>query len=117
MKGTPDILMAFVDDDPIASPVVVIAPQPSADSPPTVYAENLGGCCDKEVDRDPWRWHAAPRPLVGAGFAAIPTTTPPASILSTSVKCHCDRYLVQPELRGMTGGLCWPCWIGGQADG
>lgn len=48
------------------------------------------------------------RRLVGNGFPPQVTEQPPASILDTSVYCHCGNKML-PELRSITGEVCWPC--------
>ncbi len=48
------------------------------------------------------------RRLVGNGFPPHPTEQPPASIIDTSVYCSCGNKLL-PELRSITGEVCWAC--------
>jgi len=36
---------------------------------------------------------------------------PPAEILDTSVYCDCGKNKVLPELRSITGGVCWECHL------
>jgi len=50
--------------------------------------------------------------LIGNGFPPIPTTIPPDSIcvMPLPVCPRCSSRPVLPELRSMTGGLCYSCW-------
>jgi TubC N-terminal docking domain len=59
----------------------------------------------RETDRQTCR-------LIGYGFPPCPTTIPPDSIRATplAVCPRCSSRPVLPELRAMTGGLCWTCW-------
>jgi hypothetical protein len=69
--------------------------------------------CDRPIV--PWvPTQRAPRTrrLSGNGFAPIPPTKPPDSILATPpvVCASCGMRPVLRELREMTGGRCWDCF-------
>lgn len=53
------------------------------------------------------------RRLIGNGFPSIPTTIPPDSIVAKprAVCKVCDQGTVLPELRELTGGSCYRCWM------
>ena len=53
------------------------------------------------------------RRLIGNDVPPIKPTVPGPRILATpKVICPCcGKVPVLPELRGMTGGRCYPCWI------
>ncbi|HJN08476.1 MAG TPA: hypothetical protein QF564_07270 [Pirellulaceae bacterium] len=53
-------------------------------------------------------WTCPSNGLVGNGFPPHPTEQPPASIIDTSVYCSCGNKLL-PELRSITGEVCWAC--------
>ena len=57
-------------------------------------------------------WLHEPRGLIGCGFPGRKTKTPPPEILDTRTQCRCGRFYVLPELRSITGGVCWPCHEG-----
>jgi len=73
---------------------------------------------DVRVDRG--HWPAAPAPvsvprrrIVGCGFPPWLSPPPDPRIIAAPVpicpRCWSDRVL--PELRTMTGGICWDCWV------
>jgi hypothetical protein len=55
----------------------------------------------------------ATRCLIGNGFPPIPPTIPAASILATpAIPCPaCGLRPVLPELRRLTDGRCYECWV------
>jgi|GEM_PF-6686314 len=64
---------------------------------------------------EPVQWgQGQSRRLAGNGFAAISPTPVPASILAVqfSLCISCQKGVVLPELRALTGGKCYGCWEG-----
>jgi hypothetical protein len=53
------------------------------------------------------------RRLIGNGYPPIPPTIPDSRIVATpKVICPCCQSgVVLPELRRMTGGRCYECWL------
>jgi hypothetical protein len=52
------------------------------------------------------------RHLINCGFPPQRTEPPPAAVLATArlICPRCRHGTVLVELRGITGGTCWPCW-------
>lgn len=66
---------------------------------------------------DPVRWgSASSRRLIGVAYPARqPEQVPTAILASPLARCpSCGTGVVLPELRSITGGKCYGCWLEGK---
>jgi hypothetical protein len=78
-------------------------------STPPQPADRLEVASSEVVNKQPVR-----RRLIGNGYPPVAPTVPAAEILvEPAIICSCCRNgIVVPELRKLTHGRCYVCWVG-----